>query len=226
MISSGRFWDANGKAIGYLTIAHFSEYKLTDLLSKKYGCPVYIENDARCSLLAEKELGVLRDCKNAVQFVLGSSLEYTVMLNSDIYCGSAKQAGAMFMMPEFYDGNTYHFDQDANSISLTREYDPSSESGNMLLLEEKAAAHDPRAAVLIEKCAKAVALKCRYAYLMYDPDILFGGGISNNKSITGKIEHELNMFFDMDKTGRMPNIIFNHFGEDGNLLGAALLETV
>ena len=226
-ISCGGFWDTNGKAIGYSTIAYFSEYKLTDLLSQKYGCPVYIENDARCSLLAEKELGALRDCKNAVQFVLGSSLGCAVMLNSDIYCGSTKQAGAMFMMPEFYDGNTYRFDQDANSISLTREYDPSSESGNMLLLEEKAAAHDPRAAVLIEKYAKAVALKCWYAYLMYDPEcILFGGGISNSKSVTGKIEHELNMFFDMDKTGRMPKILFNHFGEDSNLLGAALLGTV
>lgn len=98
-ISSGGFWDKNGKSIGYETVESTSENHLTKTLSGKFGCPVYIENDARCALIAEKEYGVLKNRQNAVLFVLGSSLGCAVMINGKLYSGNTNQAGAMFMMP-------------------------------------------------------------------------------------------------------------------------------
>ncbi|MGN0486859.1 MAG: ROK family protein [Acutalibacteraceae bacterium] len=223
-ISSGGFWDKNGHSIGYETMESTAKNHLTKVLAEKYRCPVYIENDARCALLAEKEFGVLKDSQNAVLFVLGSSLGCAVLINGELFSGSTRQAGAMFMMPEYYDGNDYRYDKQANSIQITKDYDDSLESGNMLLLEKRALLNDKKAQALIESYAKAVALKCWYSYLMYDPEqIVFGGGISNSAYIIGKINQYLSDFFERDQSARKPQTAKTQFGEDSNLLGASLL---
>ncbi|MGN1124146.1 MAG: ROK family protein [Eubacterium sp.] len=223
-ISSGGFWDRNGGSIGYETIESTSKNNLKNSLSIKYGCPVFIENDARCALLAEKEYGALKNAENAVLFVLGSSLGCAVMINGKLYTGSTNQAGAMFMMPEYFDGDVYRFDENANSIKLTKKIDSSLERGNMILIEEKALKGDEKAGKLIEGYSKAVALKCWYSYLAYDPEfIVMGGGISSSQYIADKINYYLNCFFEKDKSTRKPKIIKAHFGSDSNLLGASLL---
>ncbi|MGN1328095.1 MAG: ROK family protein [Eubacterium sp.] len=224
-ISSGGFWDEKGRSIGYETIRSTSQNNLTEFLAEEYNCPVYIENDARCALLAEKESGVLKKCENAVLFALGSSLGCAVMINGKLYKGATNQAGSMFMMPEYYDGNTYQYDKMANSIALTKEYDQSLYSGNMLLLEQKALKNDAKAIELIDSYAKAVALKCRYAYLMYDPEcIALGGGISASNYIVDKIKEHLDEFFKIDESRRKPSVVKTYYGGDSNLIGASLLK--
>ena len=223
-ISSGGFWTDDGNAIGYETVESTSKNNLTKFLAAKYNCPVYIENDARCALLAEKRYGVLKNNQNAVLFALGSSLGCAVMINGNLYSGSTNQAGEMFMMPEYYDGRTYQFDKMANSIVLTQKYDVALKRGNMLLLEKKALNNDENAMNLIEEYTRTVALKCWYAYLMYDPEcIVLGGGISSSNYIVEKIREHLEKFFKMDKSKRKPLVLKTQFGEDSNLLGAALI---
>ncbi|MGN0526656.1 MAG: ROK family protein [Acutalibacteraceae bacterium] len=223
-ISSGGFWNENGKSIGYETVESTSENHLTKVLSEKYNCPVYIENDARCALLSEKEYGILKNSKNAVLFVLGSSLGCGVLINGKLFSGSTNQGGAMFMMPEIFDGTSYSYDEHANSIKITKAYDRTLSRGNMLLIEKKALQNDEKALKLIEAYTKAVALKCWYAYLMYDPEmIVLGGGISNSEYIVGKIKSYLDIFFEHDKSKRKPCIVKAQFGEDSNLYGAYLL---
>ncbi|MGN0532315.1 MAG: ROK family protein [Eubacterium sp.] len=223
-ISSGGFWDKNGKSIGYETLESTSKNSLTDYLSKKYDCPAYIENDARCALLAEKEYGVLKKNENAVLFVLGSSLGCAVMIDGKLFLGSTYQAGAMFMMPEYYNGSDYRYDKWANSIALTKEYNNSMSRGDMLLLEKEALNGDEKAIDLLDRYAGTVALKCWYSYLVYDPEIIvLGGAISNSTYITDKIKYHLDCFFENDKSTRKPKIINTRFGSDSNLLGAAML---
>ena len=157
-------------------------------------------------------------------FVLGSSLGCAVMINEKLYCGNTNQAGAMFMMPEYYDGDSYRYDEKANSIKLTKEYDFSLKSGNMLMLEKAALQNDEKAAALLEAYAKAVALKVWYSYLMYDPEVVvIGGGIANSDYIVGKIKDSLNALFQKDKSARKPLLVKTLFAEDSNLLGAYLL---
>ncbi|MGN0533107.1 MAG: ROK family protein [Eubacterium sp.] len=224
-ISSGGFWEESGFSIGYETVESTSENNLKEFLSLKYKCPVFIENDARCAMLAEQKLGTLQDCKNAVLFVLGSSLGCGVMINGNIYKGTTNQAGAMFMMPEYYDGADYRFDKAANSIAVTKKYDSDLSCGNMLFLESKALEGDEKALQLIEEYANAVALKCWYSYLAYDPEcIALGGGISASQYITEKIKAHLNCFFEKDLSNRKPMVISARFGNDSNLLGASFLK--
>lgn len=223
-ISCVGFWNANGDPVGGSSLKSIVENPLCKTLADKYHCPVCIENDARCALLAEAKYGVLKDTQNAALFVLGSSLGCAVQLDGKLLTGATGQAGAMFMMPEAYDGNSYSFDKAANSIQLTKEYDPTAISGNMLLLEEKALSGDEKAAALLERYVKAVALKCWYAYLSYDPEcIALGGGIANSSYIYEKIQSALKDFFKMATSGKTPVLLRTKFGEDSNLLGAALL---
>lgn len=223
-ISSGGFWKTNGVSVGYETIKATSDPSFVKTLKEKYDCKVYIENDARCALLAEREWGVLKNEAHGVLFVLGSSLGCAVLLNGIPLCGITGQAGAMFMMPERFDAAGIVCDQDANSIWLTQAYRGEASAGDMLLLEQKAMSGDSRAQELIATYAKAVALKCWYAYLMYDPAcIVLGGGISNSHLIVEKIKAETKKFFKNDISGRTPCFRHTLFGEDSNLLGAALL---
>lgn len=223
-ISCVGFWNANGDPVGCSSLNSIVKNPLVKTLADKYRCPVRIENDARCALLAEAKYGALKDTQNAVLFVLGSSLGCAVQLDGKLFAGATRQAGAMFMMPEFYDGDSYSFDEAANSIRLTKAYDPTATSGNMLLLEEKALAGDEKAAALLEQYAKAVSLKCWYAYLAYDPEcIALGGGIANSSYIFEKICFYVKHFFEKDTSGRTPTLLRTQFGEDSNLLGAALL---
>ncbi|MGN0555703.1 MAG: ROK family protein [Candidatus Fimenecus sp.] len=223
-ISCVGFWNENGNPVGGSSLNSIVENPLCKTLADKYHCPVCIENDARCALLAEAKYGVLKGKQNAVLFVLGSSLGCAVQLDGKLLAGASGQAGAMFMMPELYDGNSYLFDEAANSIRLTKAYDATAKCGNMLLLEEKALAGDEKAKVLLEKYAKTVALKCWYAYLSYDPEcIALGGGIANSSYIFEKIQSALKDFFKADTSGRTPVLLHTKFGEDSNLLGAALL---
>ncbi len=60
-ISSGGFWAEDGQAIGYETIESTSENNLKKFLAEKYGCPVSIENDARC--LPRKALACCKTAK-------------------------------------------------------------------------------------------------------------------------------------------------------------------
>lgn len=157
-------------------------------------------------------------------FVLGSSLGCALLLHRDIYTGTTKQAGSMFLMPEFFDGKTYRYDDTANSIRLTKRYDASLTRGDMFLIERQATSQDAKAAELLDSYAEAVAIKCWYAYLMYDPScVVLGGGIANSDLIFEKINEHLTYFFRMDQSGRTPKLLRTQFGEDSNLLGAAWL---
>lgn len=59
---------------------------------------------------------------------------------------------------------------------------------------------------------------------MYDPScIVLGGGTANSDLIFENIKQHLTNFFRMDQRGRTPKLLRTEFGEDSNLLSAALL---
>lgn len=223
-ISCVGFWQRDGKPCGCSTLTSIVKNPFVEVLRDKYNCPVHIENDARCALLCESEYGILKNIDTAVLFVLGSSLGCAAKIDGKLLSGTTGQAGAMFFMPEKYSENEYIYDTLANSIKLTKLYDSNLTRGNMRLLSERKSAHDEMAAVLLQDYAKAVALKCWYAYLAYDPTcIVLCGGIANDAEIFEDIYLELKKFFEMDLSGRRPTVLHAEFGENSNLLGAALL---
>lgn len=95
-ISSGGFWEKDGASLGYETIPEMKDKNLVGVLKEKYGVPVTVQNDARCALLCEKEYGALKNCKNGVLFVLGSSVGTAVLINGALYRRLAQKVGNVF----------------------------------------------------------------------------------------------------------------------------------
>lgn len=220
-ISSGGFWTIDGKAIGYQTIDSTADGNFVDKLRQKYHCPVYIENDARCAVLCEKEYG--EGIENSVFIALGSSLGCGVMINGKLFRGNNNQGASMFAMPELFNGKVYHSDKYANSLYMSSLYSKKCR-GNFYEVEKRAVEGDERAVKILELYIQSVAIKAYYSSLMFAPEIIyFGGAISKSDYLFGGIQDKFEQFCQMDKTRIYPRLEQSKFGSNANLLGAGLL---
>ena len=120
-ISSGGFWNKEGISQGFETIECTADGRFVNFLKEKYHCPVRIENDARCASICQKILGD-KSINDFVFFALGSSLGCGVVIDGKILRGANNQAGSMFAMPEFFDGQKYISDYFANSLKRSKDY--------------------------------------------------------------------------------------------------------
>ena len=192
-ISSGGFWDEEGNGLGYESIPETAKNNLVKFFKEKYGFPVTIQNDARCALLCEKKYGSLKDCENAVAFVLGSSVGSAVLINGKLYEGAHKKAGIFFKMPESLEPYTY--ENFANTVVQTAAYKKafSLESCNMKDIENFAQEGEEAAKNILKNYISAVSKKILYSKLMYDPEkIVIGGGVANSSMIFDSILQEYN----------------------------------
>ncbi len=226
-ISSGGFWDPDGVCRGYETIGEMRTHNLVRALKEKYALPVTIQNDARCALLCERAYGALRGSRNAALFVLGSSVGSAVLVNGSLYEGAHKKAGMFFKMPESTEPYTY--ERAANTVRQARLYREqfALPDCNMRYIEERARGGEPVARDILQKYACAVSKKLLYARLTYDPEkIVLGGGIANSEGILADILEEYQKLLTaIEEPDDIP-IVKTAFGEDSNLIGAALEECI
>lgn len=224
-ISSGGFWDEEGNGLGYESIPETGKNNLVKFFKEKYGFSVTIQNDARCALLCEKKYGSIKECENAVVFVLGSSVGSAVLVNGKLYEGAHKKAGMFFKMPESLEPYTY--ENFANTVVQTAAYKKefSLESCNMKDIENFAQEGEEAAKNILKNYISAVSKKILYSKLMYDPEkIVIGGGIVNSKMIFDGILQEYdNLLSLIDEKNDIP-IERTSFGEESNLIGATLEE--
>lgn len=224
-ISSGGFWDKNGNSLGYETIPETAKYNLVQFLKEKYKIPVFIENDARCALLCEKKYGALRNCENAVLFVLGTSVGSAVLADGKLYAGAHKTAGMFFKMPESLE--PYRYEYAANTVTQANIYKDqfSLACCNMQDIEAYAVSGEPAAQKILSAYAKAVAKKILFAKLLYDPEkIVIGGGIANSQNILDDIlKAYRDLLHTVDEEDNCP-IEKTVFGENSNLIGATFID--
>lgn len=224
-ISSGGFWDDEGNGLGYESIPETGKKNLVKFFKDKYGFPVTIQNDARCALLCEKKYGSLKECENAVVFVLGSSVGSAVLVNGKLYEGAHKKSGMFFKMPEVLEPYTY--ENFANTVVQTAAYkrEFSLESFNMKDIENLAQRGEKIAESILRNYVSAVSKKLLYSKLMYDPEkIVIGGGIVNSSMIFDGILQEYDDLLSLiDEKNDIP-IERTSFGEESNLIGAAVDE--
>ena len=226
-ISSGGFWK-DEKCISYATIPVTSSGNFIRDLKMKYSCNVVVENDARCALIAESNCGFLKGVENGAMVVLGSSIGCAIKVNGKLYKGNTSQAGSVFMMPEQICNDKYKFDYYGNTVTQLNEYKKHKRANmncTMIDIENEYLNQCEISKDIIDNYAKVVALKCWYIYLMYDPAlIVLGGGLSNSELIVNLVKRNLNEYFIMDKSKRIPEIIVSSLKDESNLIGAAMIE--
>ena len=66
---------------------------LVEIIRKRIKQPVYIENDARASALAEKKYGPSKDCDNFLYLTVSTGVAGAFVFNGEVYHGGNDNAG-------------------------------------------------------------------------------------------------------------------------------------
>jgi glucokinase len=69
------------------------EVPVVDMLSREFGCPVSLENDANAGAVAEHRFGAGKGFHNVVFLTLGTGLGSGIIIDDLLYCGANGMAG-------------------------------------------------------------------------------------------------------------------------------------
>lgn len=83
------------------TYFNFEERPLTDILEERLGIRVYIENDSRAMMFAEKNFGVVKEERNVLFLNLGRGIGIGSMFDDKLYYGKTGFAGEFGHIPLF-----------------------------------------------------------------------------------------------------------------------------
>ena len=66
---------------------------IVDILTREFGCPVLLENDANAGALAEHRYGAGQGTRNMVFLTMGTGLGAGIIIDKKLYSGSSDMAG-------------------------------------------------------------------------------------------------------------------------------------
>jgi glucokinase len=80
-------------------IPSWREVPLKKILEKRFGRPVYVNNDANCFAVGEKYSGLGKPFRHLVGLIIGTGLGAGIILNNRLYSGPNCGAGEFGMIP-------------------------------------------------------------------------------------------------------------------------------
>jgi predicted NBD/HSP70 family sugar kinase len=90
--------DAPGR-LPPLIVPAWRDHDVHEILSRAYGLPVFVENDANLGALAEQWWGVGKDGKDLTYIKIGTSIGSGHIINGELYRGSGGTAGEIGHLP-------------------------------------------------------------------------------------------------------------------------------
>lgn len=179
------------------TYFNFYEKPLTEVLGERLGLPVYIENDSRAMMFAEKNFGVVKDEKNVLFLNLGRGIGVGTMFDGKLYYGKTGFAGEFGHIPLFDNELMCHcgkkgcLETEASGIALEKMFIERLKGGETSILSEKwragkeillydiikAANHDDVLAIsLIAEVADKLGRGVGVLINLLNPDLVVVGG--------------------------------------------------
>ena len=179
------------------TYFNFYEKPLTEVLGERLGLPVYIENDSRAMMFAEKNFGVVKDEKNVLFLNLGRGIGVGTMFDGKLYYGKTGFAGEFGHIPLFDNELMCHcgkkgcLETEASGIALEKMFIERLKAGETSILSEKwragkeillydiikAANHDDVLAIsLIAEVADKLGRGVGVLINLLNPDLVVVGG--------------------------------------------------
>jgi predicted NBD/HSP70 family sugar kinase len=90
--------DAPGR-LPPLIVPAWRDHDVHEILSRAYGLPVFVENDANLGALAEQWWGVGKDGKDLTYIKIGTSIGSGHIINGELYRGAGGTAGEIGHLP-------------------------------------------------------------------------------------------------------------------------------
>lgn len=202
---------------------------IVDVMEKRCGVPVTVENDAKCAALAELWKGTLEDVNNAVVIVCGTGVGGAVIHNREVMNGTHFLAGefSYVMTEQDEDYNMKNCLADNTGIRSLIQYvaeetgaAPDSLSGEKIFA--LANCGDEKALRGIRRYVRHIAVQIHNLHYILNPErFAIGGGISVQPLFLQMIREELKKINDIFPwTLPSPEVTVCKFYNDANLIGA------
>jgi glucokinase len=199
-------------------VVYLDDQPLKEMLEEKLGCKVRLENDVRCFLLAEKEVGLAQNLKDVFYLTLGTGIGGAFMIDGKIINGSWGAAGEVgHIILDI--GAGLEFEDLAANKFIRKHLGIGSMEARRLI-----EAGDKRATEVIEEMSHNLGVGIANIINIFDPEaIIIGGGLTWAKDfLTVGIEMAVNKFV-VSPEGKNTQILFSQLDRFGGALGAALI---
>lgn len=151
-------------------IPSWREVPLKAILERRYGVPVFVNNDANCFALGELYFGKGSRYRNLVGVTIGTGLGVGLILDGRLYSGANCGAGEIGSLP-FREHTLEYY---CSGRRLVREHGVAGE-----VLSQSAREGDPGALAAFAALGADLGLAVIVLLYAYDPEIIvFGGSVS------------------------------------------------
>ena len=159
-----------GVVYNVANIPSWVEMPLKKKLEKRFGVPVFVNNDAKCFALGEFHFGEGRGHKNLVGMIVGTGLGAGVVLNGKLFSGSHGGAGELGHAP-YLESEFEHY---CSGRFFDREFGISAFEA-----EQRAEKGDAAAREMFAAFAGHLSNAIQTVLYAFDPEIIvLGGGVS------------------------------------------------
>ncbi|HCX27853.1 MAG TPA: hypothetical protein DHI91_01805 [Candidatus Portnoybacteria bacterium] len=200
-------------------ISYLDNQPLKKLLTEKFKpCPIKLEHDAHCFLLAEQKVGLAKDLKNVFYLTLGSGVGGAWMVNGKIVAGEHGAAGEVaHSIVDISDG--LELEELAANKFIKKELGLGSLQAYQLVQSG-----DKRAREVFESLGKNLGVGIANIINIFDPEaVILSGGIGEAEDlILPGIKEGIDKFV-TSPAAKQAKILFSRLGRFGGALGAALL---
>jgi glucokinase len=195
-------------------IPSWKEVPLKELMEKRYGHPVFINNDANCFALGEKYFGKGKNFHSMIGMTIGTGLGAGIIINDKLYAGVNCGAGE-FGMVEYLDK---YYEYYASGQFFENCYQTNGE-----LVFKKAQDGDPLSLMIFEELGTHLGNAIRMILYTYCPElIVIGGSISKSYSLFQKTMWERIHTYVFSNTLNQFHLEISEL-ENPGILGAASL---
>ena len=202
---------------------------LVEILEKRCGVPVTVENDAKCAALAEVWKGVLSDCRDALALIIGTAVGGAVICDRKILRGKNFMAGEFsYMFTDTKDcmnrkkilAHTGGVPGLIRMVSEKKGIPKDSLDGEKIF--SMANCGDGETLECLRSFCRGLAVQISNCQFVTDPErVAIGGGISVQPLLIQMIKEELkkiNAVFPHSMP--IPDVAACKFFNDSNLIGA------
>ncbi|WP_340538641.1 ROK family protein [Nocardioides sp. GXZ039] len=143
-LAAAGFVDAAGERVMFAPHLPWAGERVRERLSKRWGAPVALDNDANCAAVAETAFGVVRGASSALMITLGTGIGGAIVLAGQLVRGAQGMAGEFGHMQLVPDGRNC----ECGMSGCWEQYC----SGNALVRFARAHLDGPDGALLRELC--------------------------------------------------------------------------
>lgn len=220
-----------GFAVHGGSLEFIKQMNVLEFYQSIFDCPVAVENDGRCAIIGEMNLGQLKGVDNAVMVVLGTGVGGGLLVNGQLVKGahhsaaelSFVQTNSSMVMTDFFAvKNSVYSLLKPFAKSINKQM--SDVSGELFF--EAVKIEDPAAQNILQTYCNSLAIQLWNLQVILDPEkIVIGGGISSQTILLDYLKQQLQQSLSTLSISPLaqvisPTVVLSSLGNNANLIGA------